>query len=234
MDSTSLFIGVVTQPLHPIDLPHRLDCSICRSNWMGRSLRPQPIAQRRVRDHVLRLVGVHGEAELRSCCGSRGRAGRCGTAIAGGDKVLGGELFFPRARHRGHEPRPQVAESARRLELDNQRIQTLIDARERRALAQQRRASCWLSVGVARSAAKCPGLRSDEAERLREQVVGLQAGRPDSTSGNTTNFSTRMTCPGVRHGLKVFERNTKARRFYEEFGGIDRGGTPPSSPWVVV
>jgi GNAT superfamily N-acetyltransferase len=33
--------------------------------------------------------------------------------------------------------------------------------------------------------------------------------------------------------LKVFERNTKARRFYEGFGGIDRGGTSASSQWAV-
>jgi len=44
----------------------------------------------------------------------------------------------------------------------------------------------------------------------------------------------RANFPGCGLHLKVFERNTKARRFYEEFGGIDRGGTPPSSPWVVV
>lgn len=37
------------------------------------------------------------------------------------------------------------------------------------------------------------------------------------------------------HGLylSVLDRNTNARRFYEKFGAIDRGGTPPSSEWVV-
>jgi GNAT superfamily N-acetyltransferase len=33
--------------------------------------------------------------------------------------------------------------------------------------------------------------------------------------------------------LKVMERNLKARRFYERFGGIDRGSTPASSEWIV-
>jgi GNAT superfamily N-acetyltransferase len=39
----------------------------------------------------------------------------------------------------------------------------------------------------------------------------------------------------AEHGLylKVLEPNITARRFYEGFGGVDRGGTPPSSQWVV-
>jgi GNAT superfamily N-acetyltransferase len=43
----------------------------------------------------------------------------------------------------------------------------------------------------------------------------------------------RGNFPGCGLHLKVLERNTKARHFYEGFGGVDRGGTPPSSPWVV-
>jgi GNAT superfamily N-acetyltransferase len=37
------------------------------------------------------------------------------------------------------------------------------------------------------------------------------------------------------HGLhlKVLERNVNARRFYERFGGIDRGSSPASSAWIV-
>jgi GNAT superfamily N-acetyltransferase len=37
------------------------------------------------------------------------------------------------------------------------------------------------------------------------------------------------------HGLylSVLERNANARRFYEGFGAVDRGGTPPSSPWAI-
>jgi GNAT superfamily N-acetyltransferase len=34
--------------------------------------------------------------------------------------------------------------------------------------------------------------------------------------------------------LRVLERNTNARRFYERLGGVDQGGTtPPSSEWAV-
>jgi GNAT superfamily N-acetyltransferase len=33
--------------------------------------------------------------------------------------------------------------------------------------------------------------------------------------------------------LKVLERNTNGRRFYEGLGGEDRGGTPPANPWVA-
>lgn len=37
------------------------------------------------------------------------------------------------------------------------------------------------------------------------------------------------------HGmhLKVLERNTIARRFYEGLGGVDYGGTHPSNEWVA-
>ena len=33
--------------------------------------------------------------------------------------------------------------------------------------------------------------------------------------------------------LKVLSPNTGARRFYDRFGGEDRGSTPPDMPWVV-
>jgi GNAT superfamily N-acetyltransferase len=33
--------------------------------------------------------------------------------------------------------------------------------------------------------------------------------------------------------LKVFERNVRARRFYERFGAIDRGRTEASSPYIL-
>jgi GNAT superfamily N-acetyltransferase len=33
--------------------------------------------------------------------------------------------------------------------------------------------------------------------------------------------------------LKVLDGNAKARRFYENRGAVDRGGTPPSTPWVI-
>jgi GNAT superfamily N-acetyltransferase len=39
----------------------------------------------------------------------------------------------------------------------------------------------------------------------------------------------------AEHGLhlKVLDRNLNARSFYEGFGGVDRGSTPPASQWVV-
>jgi len=51
-----------------------------------------------------------------------------GTALAGGDECLGGALVFPGTRHRDHEPRLQVAESVRRLELRDERVQVLVGA----------------------------------------------------------------------------------------------------------
>ena len=43
----------------------------------------------------------------------------------------------------------------------------------------------------------------------------------------------RANYPGCGLHLKVFEGNTRARRFYARLGAIDRGGTPPSSRWAI-